>query len=351
VPVNARGASDAREIAGRHVARSRLELSELSLGCAQLGNLYREVSDADARSTLDAAWDLGVRYFDTAPHYGLGLSERRLGDALAARSRATYVISSKVGRRLLPVAASGAQDDEGFAVPATHRRVWDFSSDGIRRSLDASLQRLKLDRLDIAYLHDPDAHIAEVLATGYPTLEQLRAEGAVSAIGAGMNSAPLLADLVRQTDLNVVMLAGRYTLLEQDSLDDLLPLCEQRGVAVVAAGVFNSGLLAKRAPAADARYNYAQAPAELIARAQAIAAICERHGTTLPAAALAFPLAHPAVVSVCVGARSAQQMRENVALYRDAIPADLWRELKAERLLREDAPVPETTDIGDQPSN
>jgi len=328
-------------MARRSLARRRLALTELSLGAAQLGNLYREVSDGDARSTVDAAWELGVRYFDTAPHYGLGLSERRLGAALSSRPRAAYVISSKVGRRLEPADAGGAQDDEGFVVPATHRRVWDFSRDGIRRSLDASLLRLGLDRLDIAYLHDPDQHMADVLATGYPALDELRAEGVVTAIGAGMNSASLLADLVREADLDLVMLAGRYTLLEQDSLEDLLPLCEQRGVAVVAAGIFNSGLLAHPHPPPSARYNYAQAPPELVERARAIAVVCERHGTTLPAAALAFPLAHPAIVSACVGARSGAQMRENAALYRHAIAPDLWRELKAERLLREDAPVPD----------
>jgi len=318
-----------------------LALSELSLGCSQLGNMYREVSEADARSTVDVAWELGVRSFDTAPHYGLGLSERRLGAALAARPRGAYVLSSKVGRLLEPVEVADGLDDQGFVVPATHRRVWDFSRDGIRRSLEESLERLGLDRLDIVYLHDPDEHRAEVLETGYPALEELRAAGIVTAIGAGMNSSAMLADLVRQTDLDVVMLAGRYTLLEQDALDDLLPVCCERRVAVVAAGVFNSGLLAQARPPDDAKYNYVDAPRALVGRAHAIARVCERHETTLPAAALAFPLAHPAVASVCVGARSAEQMRRNAALSRETIAPDLWRELKAEGLLRNDAPVPD----------
>ena len=313
---------------------------QLALGCAQLGNLYRAVSDDDALATVAAAWDLGVRYFDTAPHYGLGLSERRLGAALAGRPRDAYVVSTKVGRLLEPVEVAAGQDDEGFMVPATHRRVWDFSRDGIRRSLDESLQRLGLDRVDIVYLHDPDDHREAVLETGYPALAELRKEGVVRAIGAGMNQAPMLADLVRNTDIDVVMLAGRYTLLEQDSLDDLLPVCEERGVAVVAAGVFNSGLLARAHPREDASYDYRVAPGALVDRARRIAAVCERHGTTLPAAAIAFPLAHPAVVSVCVGARSAAQMERNATLHREAIPVDLWRELKAEKLLRDDAPVP-----------
>ncbi len=315
-------------------------LGELSLGCAQLGNLYREVSDDDARATVAAAWELGVRYFDTAPHYGLGLSERRLGAALAERPRDAYVVSTKVGRLLEPVPVVGGLDDGGFVVPATHRRRWDFSRDGIRRSLEESLERLGLDRVDILYLHDPDDHWDDVIDTGYPALAELRAEGIVGAVGAGMNQAVMLADLVRRADVDLLMLAGRYTLLEQDGLDDLLPLCEERGVGIVAAGVFNSGLLARPRPAADSKYDYGDAPPSLIARASAIAAVCERHGTTLPAAAIAFPLAHPAVLNVCVGARSAEQIRRNAALLDETIPVELWSELKREELLREDAPVP-----------
>ena len=230
----------------RRVSEGGPALSELSLGCAQLGNLYREVSDGNARATVDSAWGLGVRYFDSAPHYGLGLSERRLGAALASRPRDAYVLSSKVGRLLEPIGYPRGLDDDGYVVPATHRRVWDFSRDGIRRSLEESLRRLGVDRIDIAYLHDPDNHIDDVLATGFPALAELRDEGAVAAIGAGMNDATLLARLVRASDMEVVTLAGRYTLLEQDSLDDLLPLCVERGVGLVAAGVFNSGLLAAR---------------------------------------------------------------------------------------------------------
>jgi D-threo-aldose 1-dehydrogenase len=315
-------------------------VSELSLGCSQLGNLYRAVSDEDASATVESAWERGVRYYDTAPHYGLGLSERRLGAALAGHSRDAYVLSTKVGRLLEPVEHASGFDDEGFAVPATHRRVWDFSRDGIRRSLEESLRRLGLDRVDVVYLHDPDDHWADVVETGYPALAELRAEGVLEAIGAGMNQSRMLADLVCVADVDVVLLAGRYTLLEQDALDDLLPACEARGVSVVAAGIFNSGLLARAYPAAKAKYNYAEAPRELVERARAIASVCERHGTTLPAAAIAFPLAHPSVASVCVGARSPQQIEHDADLYRQPIAADLWTELKAERLLRADAPTP-----------
>jgi D-threo-aldose 1-dehydrogenase len=332
--------SSASALPQRALAGKPLAVSELSLGCAQLGNLYREVSDADARATVDSAWKLGIRYYDTAPHYGLGLSERRLGAALAGRPPGDYVLSTKVGRLLEPVDRPAGPDDEGFAVPATHRRVFDFSRDGIRRSLEESLRRLGLDRVDVVYLHDPDDHWDEVVESGYPALAELRGEGVVAAIGAGMNRSRMLADLVRLADVDVVMLAGRYTLLEQDALDDLLPACEARGVSVVAAGVFNSGLLARPRPTEDARYDYGEASRELVERARAIASVCERHGTTLPAAAIAFPLAHPAVASVCVGARSPGQIEHDADLYRQPIAPDLWRELRAERLLRADAPTP-----------
>ena len=321
-------------------AQAPLTLTELSLGCSQLGNLHHAIDDDTARATVDAAWDEGVRYFDTAPHYGLGLSERRLGAALATRPRADYVLSTKVGRLLEPLAAVDRQDTEGFAVAATHRRVWDFSRDGIRRSLEDSLQRLGLDRVDIAYLHDPDDHLEQVLAAGYPALEELREEGVVAAIGAGMNQAPMLAELARNTDVDLVMLAGRYTLLEQGALDDLLPVCQRRGVGVVVAGVFNSGVLARRRPPEDATYDYARAPVDVLDRARRIADVCEQYGTTLPEAAIAFPLAHPAVVSVCAGARSPEQVRCNARLLAAEIPSDLWDELREDGLLHPQAPVP-----------
>jgi D-threo-aldose 1-dehydrogenase len=250
------------------------------------------------------------------------------------------VLSTKVGRLLEPVEHVDGLDDDGFAVPATHRRVWDFSRHGIRRSLEESLGRLGLDRVDIVYLHDPDDHWEDVVKSGYPALAELRDEGVVGAIGAGMNQSRMLTDLVRLADVDVVMLASRYTLLEQGALDDLLPACQECSVSVVVAGIFKSGLLARPRPADGARYDYGHAPRELVERARAIASVCERHGTTLPAAAIAFPLAHPAVASVCVGARSPEQVERNVGLYREPIAPELWRALKAERLLREDAPTP-----------
>jgi D-threo-aldose 1-dehydrogenase len=250
------------------------------------------------------------------------------------------VISTKVGRRLEPLSAAAGPDSEGFDVPATHRRVWDFSRDGIARSLAESLERLGVDRVDIVYLHDPDEHYREALEVAYPALEELRGQGVIAAIGAGMNQSSMLADFARHTDMDLFMVAGRYTLLEQPALDELLPSCVQRGIGVVAAGVFKSGLLSDPSPAGNARYNYVDAPANLIRRAQRIAEVCARHGTSLPAAALAFPAAHPAVVSVCVGAHSAEQIVRSLRLASVHVPAGLWDELKEQGLLRHDAPVP-----------
>lgn len=320
---------------------SAVRVTTLGFGGAPIGSLYQAVDEAVAVAAVAAALRAGVRFFDTAPHYGLGLSERRLGRALAAWPRSELVVSTKVGRVLVPDPdGASRRDGEGFAVPATHRRVWDFSRAGVRRSLEASLERLGLDRVDVALLHDPDHHWRPAVEEAYPALHELRAQGTVGAIGAGMNQWQMLADLVRHTDLDVVLLAGRYTLLDQSALDGLLPLCEARGVSVVIGGVFNSGLLATPAPRPDATYDYAPGPAAVVARARRIAAVCERHGVALPQAALAFPTAHPAVASVLVGMRSEAEVAENTALAARPTPAGLWEELAAEGLLRPDAPVP-----------
>ncbi|GAA4578640.1 aldo/keto reductase [Planotetraspora phitsanulokensis] len=301
-----------------------MNVTPYGFGSAPIGNLYAALSDEEATAAIDAAWDAGIRYFDTAPHYGLGLSERRLGAALRGRPREDYVVSTKVGRLLVPN-ADGGRDDQGFDVPATHRRVWDFSRDGVRRSLEESLERLGLDSVDIALIHDPDSHYKEALSEAYPALAELRAEGVVKAIGAGMNQTRMLCDLVRETDIDVVLLAGRYSLLDRSGEEELLPLCLDRGVTVFVGGAFNSGLLATHDPAGT--YDYAPAPAELLERAREMARVCERHGVTLPQAALAFPLRHPAVASVIVGMRSAGEVEQNAALTDLPIPEDLWADL------------------------
>jgi len=313
-------------------------ITELGLGAAQFGNLYRETSDAASREAVDAAWEAGVRYFDTAPHYGLGLSERRLGAALRDRPRDEYLLSTKVGRIIEPNPdGAGRLDDEGFAVPATLRRRWDFSRDGILRSIEESLGRLGLDRIDIAYLHDPDEHWEAASTTGVAALVELRDQGVIRAIGAGMNQSAMLAEFVRRCDVDLMMCAGRYTLLEQGASDDLLPAAIERGVGIVAAGVYNSGLLSRTTVPDDASYDYGAAPAAVLSRARAIAAVCERHGVTLPEAAVQFPLRHPAVVSVVLGTRTADQLRSGVARLEARIPDALWADLVAEGLLTDPA--------------
>ncbi|MGW2385865.1 aldo/keto reductase [Streptomyces sp. NPDC001658] len=315
---------------------SGVEVSPLAFGAAVIGNLYTEVSEEQAHQAVTAAWERGVRYFDTAPHYGLGLSERRLGEALRQHSRAEYTVSTKVGRRLEPSDAGGDDLANGFAVPATHRRVWDFTADGVRRTLEASLERLGLDRVDVVYLHDPDDHAEQAFREGYPALEKLRSEGVVGAIGAGMNQAEMLTRFVRDTDVDVVLCAGRYTLLDQSALADLLPAAVERGVSVVIGGAFNSGLLADPRPGAT--YNYAQAPGEVLDRALRMKAVAERHGITLRAAALAFCAAHPAVASVLAGARSAAEVHDCADQFATPVPAAFWQELRDTGLLATEEP-------------
>ena len=307
--------------------RSPVRLTELSLGGAAIGNLFSEVDDETAAATVDAAWAGGIRAFDTAPHYGLGLSERRLGIALAGRPRDEYVISTKVGRLLIPSAARQGRDPEGFAVPADHVRVFDFSADGVRRSLEASLIRLGLDRVDIALIHDPDDHGEQALREAYPALEELRAEGIVRAIGAGMNQAEMLTRFVTDTDVDVVLMAGRYTLLDQSAAQALLPAALARGVAVVAGGVFNSGLLA--APGPDTTFDYRRPSVALLARARSMEAVCGQFGVPLRAAAARFPLRHPAVASVLIGARSPAEISDAIMLSDLALPEALWEALDA----------------------
>ncbi|POX51026.1 aldo/keto reductase [Streptomyces sp. Ru72] len=317
---------------------SGVEVSPLAFGAAGIGNLYSEVSEEQAYDAVQAAWQSGIRYFDTAPHYGLGLSERRLGAVLREHPRTAYTVSTKVGRLLEPTDEGGDDLANGFAVPATHRRVWDFSADGVRRSLEASLDRLGLDRVDVVYLHDPDDHAGQAFREGYPALERLRSEGLVGAIGAGMNQAGMLTRFVRETDVDVVLCAGRYTLLDQRALTELLPAAAERGVSVVVGGAFNSGLLADPRPGAT--FNYATAPEELLDRALRLKTLAERHGTTLRAAALAFCSAHPAVASVLVGARSAGEVRDCAEQFAATVPAGFWQELREAGLLPPHAPVP-----------
>lgn len=315
------------DISTRELGETGIRLTRVGFGAASLGNLYRETTDEEAHGAMAAAWNAGIRYFDTAPHYGLGLSEIRLGREIAGHARDEYVLSTKVGRRLVPHENPTTFDDHLFIVPGDLRRQWDFSRDGILRSLESSLQRLGVDRIDIAFLHDPDASGVEFAAeTGAATLIELRDEGVLGAVGIGSNSSEAVAELFARTDIDVAMLAGRYTLLEPTGADAVFEAAAGR--SIIAVGVFNSGLLANNRASDSATYNYAPAEARLIARANELAEVCERHGATLPQAALAFPLRHPSVISVAVGMRDPLQVVRNVELFDTPPSESLWQELR-----------------------
>ncbi len=311
------------------MATDPVVVGRLGFGASGLGNLYEEVDPATARATVDAAWAVGIRYIDTAPHYGLGLSEERLGQALADRFRGDYVISTKVGRVLVPHDGwvDGRLDDEGFVVPARWRRVWDPTESGIRGSLEGSLQRLGLHRVDIVYLHDPESYdLDSAIDLALPALRKLRDEGIVRAIGVGSNSVDALTRCLDSADLDLLMVAGRYTLLDQ-SAQTLFDRCVERGTGVVNVGVFNSGLLAKVEVSDDSRYDYVQASPGVVARAKGLARICRDYGVELPTAALHFALRHGAVRSILVGANRPEFVREAAARLAEPVPDELWAAL------------------------
>jgi D-threo-aldose 1-dehydrogenase len=300
----------------------------LVFGGAPIGGLYAPVGEQEAAQALQAAWDCGIRAFDTAPHYGAGLSERRIGDFLRGRRRDEFVVSTKVGRLLVPATRLVDGEDEFYGTPPL-TRVRDYSRDGVLRSLEDSLRRLRLDRVDIALIHDPDDQLRQALDEAYPALAELRSAGVVGAVGAGMNSAAPLAWLVSRADLDCVLVAGRYTLLDGSAAGELFPLCQRRGVAVLAGGVFNSGILAD--PRDGARYDYAAADAALLARARRLQEACARHGVPLAAAALQYVLRHPAVTAAVVGARTAEEIRADASYLKLPVPDALWAELEASR--------------------
>jgi D-threo-aldose 1-dehydrogenase len=315
-------------------------LPALGLGCAALGNLYAPVSDDDAAATLAGAWDGGIRLFDTAPYYGHGLSERRLGDFLRAAPRPDAIISSKVGRGLRP-AGEGPPPDTGFVAAAPFEPYFDYGGDAVRRQVEDSLRRLGVDRLDIAFVHDlgalthGPAHAAmfeTALGGAFSALAALRDEGVVGAIGLGVNETAVCLETLARIDLDVILLAGRYTLLDGSAADALLPLCRSRGVRVIIGGPYNSGVLA-----GGDRYDYAAAPEAVVRRVRRLAGICAAHGVALPAAALQFPLRHPAVTSVIPGARSPAEVADNLAHLRAPVPEALWTALQAEGLIEADA--------------
>jgi D-threo-aldose 1-dehydrogenase len=296
--------------------------------------MYAALSEADAVATVDAAWDAGLRWFDTAPLYGHGLSEQRLGNALRRRPRDEMMVASKVGWRLLP----GADPDSIFVDAPALRPTHNYSASAIEQSLADSLERLGLERLDVLHVHDPDDHEGEAYDGAFPLLARWRDEGRIGAVGAGMNQSAMLARFVERDLVDCVLLAGRYSLLDQSALRDLLPLAARRGVAVIAGGVFNSGVLADPRP--GARYNYEPAAPELVARATRLAALCARFDVPLRAAAMQFPTYHPAVASVLVGARSAAEVTDNARLFALDLPPALWRALRDEGGIDPSAPTP-----------
>jgi len=295
----------------------------LGLGCAPIGNLFTAVSDDVAVATVNAAWDAGIRYFDTAPLYGHGLSERRLGAALRSRPRDQFTLSTKVGRLLRPADASAPTTI--FAGVDDLMPVFDFSHDGILRSLEQSLVRLGTDHVDVAFVHDPDDHQDAALMTAFPTVLRLRDEGVIRAVGCGMTDAVLLDRFVERVDLDCVLLAGRYSLLDRSGAERLLPHCAEREVGVILGGVFNSGILID--PDALASYDYAPASADVLARSRLLRDRCAARGVALPAAALQLAMSHQAVTSVVVGARSPAEVAEDVRHASAAIPDALWAEL------------------------
>jgi len=314
----------------RRLGRTSIEVTELGFGAAPIGNLHAAMSDDAAAATVECAWQRGIRYYDTAPHYGLGLSERRLGKALAGRPRDEYVVSTKVGRRLVDNPAPTGSDlaAADFDVPDDLMRVRDYSADGVRRSLESSLSRLDLDHVDIALVHDPEDFMDDALRQAIPALAELREQGVIGAVGAGMNFAGPLQRIVAESDVDVVMVAGRWTLADRRAAP-LLAACAERGVSVLAAAPFNSGLLAHAWPPAGALFDYRPATPDVLARARRLAEACRHHQQELPHAALRFPLRHPAVAAVVTGMRTAEHVTANAEWATAGLPDELWPDLDA----------------------
>ena len=331
----------------RFHARSGLTFTALGFGGAPIGNFNGVFDEDDALAMVDQSWRQGVRYFDTAPGYGNGLSEHRLGQALRRIDRADAVVSTKVGRTLTPTRGAPRTNGEYQDAPP-FVASFDYTYDGVMRAVEQSMQRMLTDHFDALFIHDCDRYthgasqpeyFRQALVSAFPALELLRDQGVVKAIGFGVNETDVMMEAVKVTDADLCLLAGRYTLLEQEPLDQLLPMCEERGVGIVLGGVYNSGILAT-GPVAGARFNYAPAPHDVLARTAALEEVCTRHGVPLAAAAVQFAYAHPAVTSICLGARNAGQQARNAVLFEESIPQDLWDDLRRAELIREDAPTP-----------
>jgi D-threo-aldose 1-dehydrogenase len=313
-----------------------LDVTAIGLGTAPLGGLFAPVSDEDAEATIERAWSLGVRFFDTAPLYGFGSAERRLGGFLRQQKRDSFAISTKVGR-LLRSATAAPEDDHYKETPA-ERPQFDFSYDGVMRSVEESLARLGLDRVDVLLVHDPDDHYENAAAGAFRALQRLRADGTVKAIGAGMNQSEMLVRFAEAAPVDCFLLAGRYTLLDQGALTSLFPICRAKSIGIILGGIYNSGVLAN--PGAGAKFNYEDANAALVARAQELEALCRKHGTELKAAAVQFCMTHPAVTVALQGARTAAEVSDNIAMTERLVPSAFWQELRERKLIDASAPLP-----------
>jgi D-threo-aldose 1-dehydrogenase len=328
--------------------RSGLTFTALSFGGAPIGNFNGTFTETDAQDMVSQAWEQGVRYFDTAPGYGNGLSEYRLGHALRERDRNDLVLSTKVGRVVTPKLDGPSTNGQYQGIPP-FVADYDYSYDGVMRAVEQSMQRMLTDRFDALFIHDCDeythgaAHAEyfhQAIVSAFPALESLREQKVVKAIGFGINETGLMTEAVKATDSDLCLLAGRYTLLEQEPLDELFPICQERGVGIVLGGVYNSGVLAT-GPVTGARFNYAPADETILSKAGQLEQICRQHQVPLAAAALQFSYAHPVVVSACIGARNDQQQARNAELFESPVPRELWESLRAAKLIRDDAPIPE----------
>ncbi|MGE3272263.1 MAG: aldo/keto reductase [Chloroflexota bacterium] len=324
--------------------KTSLTTTVLGLGSAPLGGLFNPVSDETAHGVVQHAHDLGLRFFDTAPLYGYGSAESRMGHVLAQQPRDELVLATKVGRLLRPPQTVTKDLDEAGAAQFLEAPplapMFDFSYDGVMRSFEESLVRLGVDRIDVLHIHDPDDYYEQALDGAFKALDKLRSEGTIKAVGSGMNQAEMLAKFARAADFDCFLVAGRYTLLDQAALPELLPICVEKNIAIIIGGVYNSGILANLDNLERATFNYQPAEQRWLDKARQIKAVCDRHNVPLQAAALQFPLAHPAVAVVLTGARSTDELDQNMAFMQHSIPADLWAELKSTGLLPAEAPTP-----------
>ena len=322
------------------LGKSGIEVTRVGLGCASLGGMYGDITEERAHEVVRRALSLGINVIDTAPLYGYGKSEIRIGRAVQDRNRSDFVLATKVGRLLVPKDEGGdTSQDANWGTESPLRPKFDFSYDAVMRSVEESLKRLEMDRIDILHIHDPDNHYEQALRGAYPALDKLRSQGVIRAVSAGMNQSEMLARFAREGDFDCFLLAGRYSILEQGAMDELFPLCAEKNIGIMLGGTYNSGILASNL-GVGAKFNYAEAPEDVLERARGLQTVAARHRVSLKAAALRFALAHPQVTCIIPGTRVPDRVNENLKLVDEPVPSEFWAELKAENLIRQDAPVP-----------